>query len=251
MYFAHPACDCMKTRRNRHVTCHVKNAFCETLPDYFVERRVLQVFGNRSAHFVAELVVGHRGTRDSENSETGRESSLVRQPVQGWKQLPFRQVAIRTEDHDGAFRYAAFEAERVLKWVLQRHVHQNSTLFQVTRPAASRNSSPSLPTSGCTPRYEGSIFSRELAHTWKRHELVVEDHHIPRVALHFFFRVGSRNEHPGNTGISHFLEHMIFNGAQKYGLASLTAKLRRAAAITTRTPHQTDGLHTTGFLQQR
>jgi len=79
----------------------------------------------------------------------------------------------------------------------------------------------------------------------------VEDHHIPRVALHFFFRVGSRNEHPGNTGISHFLEHMIFNGAQKYGLASLTAKLRRAAAITTRTPHQTDGLHTTGFLQQR
>src|SRR6266480_1855427 len=162
----------MKTRRNRHVTCHVKNAFCETLPDFFVERRVLQVFGNRSAHFVAELVVGHRGTRDSENSETGRESSLVRQPVQGWKQLPFRQVAIRTEDHDGAFRYAAFEAERVLKWVLQRHVHQNSTLFQVTRPAASRNSSPSLPTSGCTPRYEGSIFSRELAHTWKRHELV-------------------------------------------------------------------------------
>ena len=47
--------------------------------------------------------------------------------------------------------------------------------------------------------------------------LVVEDHHIPRVALHFFYRVGSRNEHPGNTGISHFLEHMMFNGAQKYG----------------------------------
>ena len=47
--------------------------------------------------------------------------------------------------------------------------------------------------------------------------LVVEDHHIPRVALHFFFRVGSRNEHPGNTGISHFLEHMMFNGAEKYG----------------------------------
>src|SRR5713226_9236832 len=47
--------------------------------------------------------------------------------------------------------------------------------------------------------------------------LIAEDHHIPRVALHFFFRVGSRNEHPGNTGISHLLEHMMFNGADKYG----------------------------------
>jgi len=47
--------------------------------------------------------------------------------------------------------------------------------------------------------------------------LVAEDHHIPRVALHFFFRVGSRNERAGKTGISHFLEHMMFSGAKKYG----------------------------------
>lgn len=47
--------------------------------------------------------------------------------------------------------------------------------------------------------------------------LIVEDHHIPRVALHFFFRIGSRNERAGKTGISHFLEHMMFSGAKKYG----------------------------------
>jgi zinc protease len=47
--------------------------------------------------------------------------------------------------------------------------------------------------------------------------LIAEDHHIPRVALHFFFRIGSRNEHAGMTGVSHFLEHMMFNGAKKYG----------------------------------
>jgi zinc protease len=47
--------------------------------------------------------------------------------------------------------------------------------------------------------------------------LIAEDHHIPRVALHFFFRIGSRNERPGMTGISHFLEHMMFTGAKKYG----------------------------------
>ncbi len=47
--------------------------------------------------------------------------------------------------------------------------------------------------------------------------LIHEDHDIPNVAMYFFFRVGSRNERPGITGISHFFEHMMFNGAKKYG----------------------------------
>jgi zinc protease len=47
--------------------------------------------------------------------------------------------------------------------------------------------------------------------------LIHEDHDIPNVALYFFFKVGSRNEVPGITGLSHFFEHMMFNGAKKYG----------------------------------
>jgi zinc protease len=47
--------------------------------------------------------------------------------------------------------------------------------------------------------------------------LVQEDHSIPNVALYIFYRIGSRNERPGTTGISHFFEHMMFNGAKKYG----------------------------------
>jgi len=47
--------------------------------------------------------------------------------------------------------------------------------------------------------------------------LIQEDHNIPNVALYFFYRIGSRNERPGITGISHFFEHMMFNGAKKYG----------------------------------
>lgn len=47
--------------------------------------------------------------------------------------------------------------------------------------------------------------------------LLLEDHSIPNVALYFFHRVGSRNERPGITGLSHFFEHMMFNGAKKYG----------------------------------
>jgi zinc protease len=47
--------------------------------------------------------------------------------------------------------------------------------------------------------------------------LMLEDHTIPNIALYFFHRVGSRNERPGITGLSHFFEHMMFNGAKKYG----------------------------------
>jgi zinc protease len=47
--------------------------------------------------------------------------------------------------------------------------------------------------------------------------IVQEDHAIPNVAMYFFYKVGSRNEHVGATGVSHFFEHMMFNGAKKYG----------------------------------
>jgi len=47
--------------------------------------------------------------------------------------------------------------------------------------------------------------------------IVQEDHAIPNVAMYFFYRIGSRNERPGTTGLSRFFEHMMFNGARKYG----------------------------------
>lgn len=51
--------------------------------------------------------------------------------------------------------------------------------------------------------------------------LVQPDHSIPNVALYTFYKIGSRNEHPGTTGLSHFFEHMMFNGAKKYGPGEL------------------------------
>ena len=47
--------------------------------------------------------------------------------------------------------------------------------------------------------------------------IVLEDHSIPNANMYFFWKVGSRNEYPGITGLSHFFEHMMFNGAKKYG----------------------------------
>jgi predicted Zn-dependent peptidase len=46
---------------------------------------------------------------------------------------------------------------------------------------------------------------------------ILEERTAPTVSYYTFFRVGSRNERPGLTGISHLFEHMMFNGAAKYG----------------------------------
>ncbi len=51
--------------------------------------------------------------------------------------------------------------------------------------------------------------------------LVQPDPSIPNVALYTFYRIGSRNERPGTTGLSHFFEHIMFNGAKKYGPGDL------------------------------
>lgn len=40
---------------------------------------------------------------------------------------------------------------------------------------------------------------------------------VPTCSFYTFFKVGARNERPGITGISHLFEHMMFNGAKKYG----------------------------------
>jgi len=47
--------------------------------------------------------------------------------------------------------------------------------------------------------------------------LVLENSAIPNANMYLFYKVGSRNEYIGITGISHFFEHMMFNGAKKYG----------------------------------
>ncbi|MBZ5497169.1 MAG: insulinase family protein [Acidobacteriia bacterium] len=55
--------------------------------------------------------------------------------------------------------------------------------------------------------------------------LLLEDHDIPNVALYTFFHVGSRNERPGITGVSHFIEHMMFNGTKKFGPGEFDRKM--------------------------
>ncbi len=44
--------------------------------------------------------------------------------------------------------------------------------------------------------------------------LLHEDHTVPTVTFWQWYKVGSRNERPGITGISHYFEHMMFNGSK-------------------------------------
>lgn len=46
--------------------------------------------------------------------------------------------------------------------------------------------------------------------------LLLEDHTVPMISYHTWYRVGSRDEAPGVTGAAHMLEHMMFKGAKKY-----------------------------------
>ena len=45
--------------------------------------------------------------------------------------------------------------------------------------------------------------------------IVWPDHDIPNVVMYNFVRAGGRNEYPGITGLSHFFEHMMFNGSER------------------------------------
>jgi predicted Zn-dependent peptidase len=47
--------------------------------------------------------------------------------------------------------------------------------------------------------------------------IVLESRTIPNANMYTFWKVGSRNEAPGTTGLSHFFEHMMFNGSKHFG----------------------------------
>lgn len=47
--------------------------------------------------------------------------------------------------------------------------------------------------------------------------LVLEKHDLPIASFQVWYRVGSRNERPGITGISHLLEHMMFKASGNIG----------------------------------
>jgi zinc protease len=57
--------------------------------------------------------------------------------------------------------------------------------------------------------------------------LLKEEHKAPVVTFQVWYKVGSRNECLGETGLSHMLEHMMFKGTKKYGPKTFSQTVQR------------------------
>ncbi len=57
--------------------------------------------------------------------------------------------------------------------------------------------------------------------------LLKEEHKSPIFTFQIWYKVGSRNERLGKTGMSHLLEHMMFKGAKKYGPKQFSQTVQR------------------------
>jgi zinc protease len=60
--------------------------------------------------------------------------------------------------------------------------------------------------------------------------LTCEDHSAPVVAYHTWFRVGSRHEREGKTGLAHLFEHLMFNEVEGREPGEFDRKLEEAGA---------------------
>jgi zinc protease len=57
--------------------------------------------------------------------------------------------------------------------------------------------------------------------------LLKEMHHAPVASFWMWYRVGSRNELPGSTGISHWVEHMLFKGTPAFPKGEIDRQIAR------------------------
>ncbi len=66
---------------------------------------------------------------------------------------------------------------------------------------------------------EGNLFNNVVEHKLANglKVLLLREPRAPIITLQVWYRVGSRNEALGKTGISHLCEHLMFKGTAKYG----------------------------------
>lgn len=77
------------------------------------------------------------------------------------------------------------------------------------------------------PGYKGMTEPRQYALPNGLKIVLLEDHSFPVVSCLVWYRVGSRNETPGMTGISHLLEHMLFHNVGAFKKGELAATIAR------------------------
>jgi len=72
-------------------------------------------------------------------------------------------------------------------------------------------------------------FAQVVEHTLKNgmKVLVLREPRAPVVTQQVWYRVGSRNERLGKTGLSHLTEHLMFKGTEKYGPKEFSRMVQR------------------------
>mgnify|MGYP000857252452 FL=1 len=55
--------------------------------------------------------------------------------------------------------------------------------------------------------------------------VVIPDHRAPVVTHMIWYKVGSADEKPGESGIAHFLEHLMFKGTEKHPAGEFSARI--------------------------
>jgi zinc protease len=73
-----------------------------------------------------------------------------------------------------------------------------------------------------SPKFDPAAWQPELKMTQYTLDngltlIVLPDHRLPIVSVQVHYKVGSRHELPGITGISHLFEHLMFRGTEKLG----------------------------------
>jgi zinc protease len=122
-----------------------------------------------------------------------------------YRRLLVLRMEGRSQLDRGAAGLDALEARRNGFAQMKNRISLTAMFFALCLPG----------TALAAPSLEFNVQTHQLTNGMKL--LLLEDHGIPNVAMHLFYRVGARNERPGITGLSHFFEHMMFNGAKRFG----------------------------------
>lgn len=85
--------------------------------------------------------------------------------------------------------------------------------------------------------YEGThAFGGDTIHRWRLANgltvLVLVDASAPVATYHTWYKVGSRHEHPGKTGLAHLFEHLMFNETENLPAGTFDRKLEENGAET-------------------
>ena len=76
----------------------------------------------------------------------------------------------------------------------------------------------------------GDPFAQVVEHNLKNglKVLLLREARAPLVTIQIWYRVGSRNEELGKTGLSHLTEHLMFKGTAKYGTKVFSRQVQKA-----------------------